>query len=91
MQVEYNRRWSLSLACLIFGIMGVGLGTTTNRRLARTSGFLMCLLVVVGYWVIYMLAEMAANNEIFKPWIAIWGVNIIFFALGLLSLRRREG
>lgn len=91
LEIEYQRRWSLSLACMIFGILGVGLGTTTNRRLARASGFLMCLGVIVGYWVLYVSAENAATNHLAPAWLTLWGVNVIFFALGLFSLRRKEG
>jgi lipopolysaccharide export system permease protein len=91
LEIEYQRRWSLSMACLIFGILGVGLGTTTNRRLARASGFLMCLGVIVGYWVLYVAAESVAQNKIAPPWLTLWTVNIIFFGLGLLSIRRKEG
>jgi lipopolysaccharide export system permease protein len=91
LEIEYQRRWSLSLACMIFGILGVGLGTTTNRRLARASGFLMCLGVIVGYWVLYVAAENAATNHLAPAWLTLWGVNVIFFALGLFSLRRKEG
>jgi lipopolysaccharide export system permease protein len=91
LEVEFQRRWSLSLACLIFGILGVGLGTTTNRRLAKASGFLMCLGVIVGYWVLYVTAENAAHNKIAPPWLTLWGVNVLFLVLGLYSLRRKEG
>jgi lipopolysaccharide export system permease protein len=91
LQIEYHRRWSLSIACLIFAILGVGLGTTTNRRLAKASGFLMCLGVIVSYWVLYVTAQNTATNGWAPPWLTLWLVNFVFLALGLLSLRRREG
>jgi lipopolysaccharide export system permease protein len=91
LEIEHQRRWSLPMACLIFGLLGVGLGTTTNRRLARASGFLMCLGVIVGYWVLYVAAESSAHNHVAPPWLALWAVNIVFFALGLFSVRRKEG
>lgn len=87
LEVEFHRRWSLSIACFVFAILGVGLGTTTNRRLAKASGFLLCLFVIVGYWMLYVAAENAANKQLAPAWLTLWAVNVLFLALGLKALR----
>lgn len=91
LQIERHRRWALSVACLIFALLGVGLGTTTNRRLAKASGFVMCLILIVSYWILYVGAENLARNRIAPVWICIWSVNVIFFVLGIRLLWRSEG
>lgn len=87
-EVEYHRRWSLSVACLIFALIGVGLGTTTNRRLARASGLVLCLLVIVAYWILYVTAEGLARNQLLSAGIALWGINVIFSGFAYWSMRR---
>jgi lipopolysaccharide export system permease protein len=77
-KIELHRRWSLSLACLLFAFIGVGLGTTTNRRLARASGMVLCLVVIVAYWLLYLSAEGLARNQTVPAWLSLWSVNVIF-------------
>ena len=87
-QIELHRRWALSVACLLFAFIGVGLGTTTNRRLARSSGMVLCLIVIVTYWILYISAEGMARNGLLPPGVAIWGVNVIFTYFAWWSMRR---
>lgn len=90
LEVEFHRRWSLSIACIIFAIVGVGLGTTTNRRLAKASGFLLCLFVIVGYWLLYVTAENLAVGRHAPAWLTIWGVNLVFAIFGYKSIRSTQ-
>src|SRR5690606_7170020 len=69
LSVEYQRRWSLPLACLIFGLIGVALGTSTNKRIAKSSGFVLCLIVIIVYWVLYVVAEGASRNGTLPAWL----------------------
>jgi lipopolysaccharide export system permease protein len=89
-QIEYHTRWSLSMACLIFGLLGVGLGTTTNRRAARGSGFVLSIVVVIAYWVCYVVFENLAKKEIYPAWLSIWLVDAIFLYAGVKFLRRAQ-
>ncbi len=87
-QIEYHTKWALSLACILFGMLGVGLGTTTNKRSARGGGFVMSVAVVIAYWLLYVTFESFAKKEIVPVWIAIWTVNVIFLGLSIHFLRR---
>jgi len=88
LQVEYQRRWSLSLACMIFGLLGVGLGTVTNRPSSRGGGFVLCLLVLVSYWLLYISAESMARNGWISAGLAMWSINIVFSLVALNTLRK---
>lgn len=88
LNVEFHRRISLSFACLVFALIGVGLGTVTNRRLARASGMVVCLVVIVAYWLMYVGAEGLARNQILPAAISLWGVNIIFAIFAAWTMRR---
>lgn len=88
LEVEYHRRWAMSFACLIFGLLGFGLGTTTNKRAARSAGFVLCLGVIVAYWVLYIVGEAVAKKGLIPPAIAVWAVDILFMLAGLLAIKR---
>lgn len=87
LEVEYHRRWSLSLACLIFALLGVGLGTITNRRSAKGGGFVICLVALVTYWILYVSAESLARNGTLPAAVSLWLVNLIFLAAAIRSLK----
>ncbi len=88
LEIEYHRRWSLSGACLVFAIMGVGLGTIANRRSSRGGGFVLCLVTLIAYWALYVSADNLAQSGKLPVGIGLWLVNVIFLAIGLNTLRR---
>jgi len=88
LELEYHRRWSLSGACLIFALLGVGLGTVTNRRSSRGGGFVICLVLLVAYWVCYAGAGSMAQNGTVPAAVSLWAINVIFLLFALHILRR---
>jgi lipopolysaccharide export system permease protein len=88
LEIEYHRRWSLSCACVIFALLGVGLGTVTNRRSSRGAGFVICLGLLISYWVLYVSAEGVARNGWMPASVSLWLINVIFFLVALKTLQR---
>ncbi|MGZ3826424.1 MAG: LPS export ABC transporter permease LptF [Bdellovibrio sp.] len=88
LQTEFHKRWAISVLCLVFAMIGVGLGTTTNRRAAKAGGMILCIGLIVLYWILYIAAEGMARSGSVPVIISIWSPNIIFAFLGFESLRR---
>jgi lipopolysaccharide export system permease protein len=88
--VEFGRRWALSFGCLVLSLAGLGLGTTTNRRIARSSGMVLCLIVIISYWVLYVSAEALARQGRLPPMVAVWSVNILFAGVALWAIKRAD-
>ncbi len=75
---EYHRRWALSFACIIFALVGVTLGTQTNRRSGKSSGLVLSLVVLITYWALYAASEgISKNGQVPIP-LAMWMPNIVF-------------
>lgn len=87
LSIEYHKRIALAVACLIFGLLGVGLGTQANKREQSSSGFVVSLIVVILYWVIYISFEGAARNGQLPVALAIWTPNCMFLAYALKRLK----
>ncbi|HEY8270001.1 MAG TPA: LptF/LptG family permease, partial [Pseudobdellovibrionaceae bacterium] len=87
-QTEFHKRWAISVLCLVFALIGVGLGTTTNRRAAKAGGMIMCIGIIISYWVLYVTFESMARNGQMPPAVAVWSPIILFSAIGFESLRR---
>lgn len=85
---EVHKRWAIAILCVVFAMIGVGLGTNTNRRAAKTGGMILCIGVIIAYWVLYVSAEGAARSGQLPVAVAIWAPNIIFAIFGFETLRR---
>jgi lipopolysaccharide export system permease protein len=86
--VEFHKRWALSAACLVFGLLGVGAGTVTNRRAVRASGLIISIGIMVAYWVFYLSGESLARGGSVAPWLAMWTPNVLFTGFGIWSVKR---
>lgn len=88
LRTEYHKRWAISALCVVFALIGVGLGTTTNRRAAKAGGMILCIGLIILYWVLYVAAEGAARGGSLPVAFAVWTPNVIFAGLGFEALRR---
>jgi lipopolysaccharide export system permease protein len=86
--VEFHKRWAISAACLVFGILGVGAGTVTNRRAVRSGGLIISLGIMVVYWVLYLTGESLARGGTVSPLLAMWTPNVLFTGLGAWTIKR---
>jgi lipopolysaccharide export system permease protein len=85
---EFHKRWAVSLVCLVFGLLGVGLGTNTNRRNQKSGGLVLSLGVIVAYWILYVTAEGLARGGQVPPALAIWTPNVLFAVFAVWTLKK---
>lgn len=75
-RVEYYKKFSMALACLVFVLVGIPLGLMVRRR-----GYGLAIVLAVGvflfYWVTLVQGEKLADRGVIQPWIGIWMANII--------------
>jgi lipopolysaccharide export system permease protein len=88
LEIEYHKRWAISIVCIILAALGVALGTTANARHQKNNGFILSILVVVFYWGTYIAAEGAARTGELPPPIAIWLPNVLFAIFTLWRLKQ---
>ncbi len=84
---EYHKRWALSFVCVIFAMMGVALGTVTNKRNQKSNTIVQSLLVVVIYWILYVSFEGMARSGQLAPAIAVWLPNLLFLGYTIKKLK----
>lgn len=85
---EFYKRAAISLACLIFAILGVALGAITNRRSARSNGVILCFIIIIVYWILYVSFEGLARTGKYPVGPTIWIPNILFGLYSAYSLRK---
>jgi lipopolysaccharide export system permease protein len=89
-EIEFHRRWALAIACLIFGILAVGLGANANKRSGKSSGLVVSIVVVIAYWILYAFGESLAKKGQIPVWNAIWLANFIFLLFTVYIYRFRR-
>ena len=78
---EYNKRFSFSLACLTFALIGIPLGITAHRQ-ETSAGFGLSLVVAFTYFLIIIVVNTIRTKASLHPELLIWLPNVIFLILG---------
>lgn len=78
---ELNKRYSFSLACFTFALVGIPLGVTAQRR-ETSSGFALSLITATVYLVFIILADTLNDKPSAMPHLIMWVPNILFVGIG---------
>lgn len=87
MLTEIQKRIAFSLSSFTFVLMGIPLAMQAQRR-ETSIGVALSLVVVLGYYVIIILAEALKEKANLFPELIIWAPNIIFQSLGFFLIWR---
>ena len=88
-RVEFHRRIAFPAACLVFALLGVPIGVRP-RRGGRAAGLILTLVLIGGYYFLFVTGAHMAQQGSIAPWAGIWAANIAAMILGLIFLRRIE-
>lgn len=80
-ELAIQRKFSIPVACLVFGLIGLALGAT-NRRDGTLGSFVLGLVVIFAYYIPLYIGPGLANAGLMPPWLAAWAPNLILGALG---------
>ena len=88
---EIQKKFSIPFACLVFGLIGLGLGVS-NRRDGKLASFVVGIGVIFIYYVTLWMGQSLIRGHIMPPWVGAWAPNILLGALGgLLFLWKDRG
>jgi LPS export ABC transporter permease LptF/LPS export ABC transporter permease LptG len=88
-RVEFHRRIAFPAACLVFALLGVPIGVRP-RRGGRAAGLILTLVLIGGYYFLFVTgAHMAQQGQV-APWLGIWSANIAALIAGFIFLRSIE-
>lgn len=81
-QIEWHRKLTLSIACLIFFLIGAPLGAIIRKGGLGTPVVVSTLLFIF-YHIISLAGEKYARAGITPVWMGMWGSTIILLAIGI--------
>lgn len=88
-RTELQQRIALPIACLVFALLGVPVGVRP-RRGGRAAGFVLTILLICGYYLLFVAGVHFAQDGVLSPALGVWSANIVAFILALILLRRIE-
>jgi LPS export ABC transporter permease LptF/LPS export ABC transporter permease LptG len=90
-RVEWHKKFAIPVACVVFGLLGLGLSLGTKKE-ARSAAFALSIGVIFVYYVLIRLGEQAGDTGVLSPLVAIWGADAVLglAAIVLLFLNHRE-
>lgn len=80
-RTELHKRYSFSLACFTFALVGIPLGVTAQRR-ETSSGFALSLFTITGYIVFIILGDSVNDQTSLMPHLIMWAPNVLFLSIG---------
>jgi LPS export ABC transporter permease LptF/LPS export ABC transporter permease LptG len=84
-RVELHRRLAFPAACLVFALLGVPVGVRP-RRGGRATGLILTLVLIAGYYFLFVTGAHMAQQGSIAPWLGIWIANVVGFVVGLYLL-----
>lgn len=84
---ELSKRYSFSLACVTFALVGIPLGVTAQRR-ETSTGFALSLITATVYLVFIILADTLNDKPAAMPHLIMWLPNVLFLGMGTWLFRR---
>ena len=81
--VEWNKKYTLALACLVFFFIGAPLGA-----IIRKGGFgmpvVISILLFISYYLISVIGEKVAREGVWEIDMVLWVPTAFFFAIGII-------
>ena len=79
--MEIHKKFSIPVACFVFGVIGLALGVT-NRRDGKLASFVLGIGVIFTYYVVMWTGQSMAKGRLMPPWLAMWLPNIVLGLAG---------
>ncbi|MFZ0821235.1 MAG: LPS export ABC transporter permease LptF [Candidatus Acidiferrales bacterium] len=88
-QVELQRRFAFPVACIVFALLAVPLASRP-RRGGRAMGIIVTLLLVCGYYLLFVIGAGLARQGKIPVAAGIWTANVLIAIAGLALLPGME-
>jgi lipopolysaccharide export system permease protein len=87
-EIEFQKRMSVSYACLVFGLIGAPLGIRKGRS-GKSAGIAISIGVILVYYLVLGTAARFAESEFLSPVAATWIPNGLITAAAIAMLIKK--
>lgn len=83
--MQIQQKFSIPVACLIFGLIGIALGVTA-RKDGKLAGFVVGIGVIFVYYILFYLAESLTKGHMLPAAISRWVPNLVLAPVAVAAL-----
>lgn len=87
-EIEFHKRWSISIVCVLFALVGVGTSTQANKRSAKSGNITLCLGIILIFWILLVSMENLARGQKLPVAVAMWIPDAFFALMGAYHLKK---
>ncbi|WP_320675481.1 LptF/LptG family permease [Prochlorococcus sp. MIT 1341] len=88
MKVRIQEKFTLPMACLVFGLIGSSLGAKPNSRTSRSQGFGISVVLILVYYVLSFSFSSLGVKGTLLPFVAAWSPVVISMLGGWALLQQ---
>ncbi len=88
MKVRIQEKFTLPMACLVFGLIGSSLGAKPNSRTSRSQGFGISVVLILVYYVLSFSFSSLGVKGTLLPFVAAWSPVLISMLGGGVLLKQ---
>ena len=88
LEVRIQEKFTLPMACVVFGLIGASLGAKPNSRTSRSQGFGISVVLILVYYVLSFSFSSLGVKGTLSPFLAAWSPVVISLAGGGFLLRQ---
>jgi lipopolysaccharide export system permease protein len=81
-EIEWNRKFTLSIACIVLFFVGAPLGAII-RKGGLGWPMLFSVIFFILYWFLGIFGDKVSSNRIVSPYIGMWISTLVFLPFGL--------
>ncbi|MBN2569730.1 MAG: LPS export ABC transporter permease LptF [Deltaproteobacteria bacterium] len=83
--IEFNKKFTIPLSCIVFGLLAIPFGVARNVS-GKSRGFVTGIFLVMSYYVLQLSGEALGETGRISPILGAWAPNIILGSLGVYLL-----
>ncbi len=83
--VEFHKKFSIPIACIVFVLLGVPLSIATSRG-GKGVSIGMSLATFLLYYLFLTGGEKLSDRGLVEPWVSMWAANLLLGTAGLLLM-----
>jgi len=88
MQVRVQEKFTLPMACVVFGLIGSSLGAKPDTSTSRSQGFGLSVVLILSYYILSFGFSALGVKGTLPPSLAAWSPVFISLSVGGLLLKR---
>tara|TARA_Y100001968_G_scaffold328550_1_gene375954 strand:+ start:362 stop:1552 length:1191 start_codon:yes stop_codon:yes gene_type:complete len=90
MRVRIQEKFTLPMACIVFGLIGSSFAMRTDINQSRATGFGLSIIVILLYYILSFTFSSLGVIGSLSPFLAAWSPILISFAVGIFLLKTSD-